>query len=151
MRLSSQAKSISCLKAHTSEIVRTLGDHGESLVVPQNGEAKVVAQDIDSSEKTHETKALPKILALGTGRSRPGSAPRTGCDRAPTGALMAFRVLLTDSAARDLEEASDYIERHDSLAQAEYVQDQVESALQSLSEHPKRGCYLRGVLSKGLP
>ena len=65
MKLSSQIKSISYLKAHASEIVRTLGDHGEPLVITQNGEAKVVLQDIDSFEKTHETMALLKILALG--------------------------------------------------------------------------------------
>ena len=52
-------------KAHASEIVRTLGDRGEPLVITQNGEAKVVLQDIDSFETTQETMALLKILALG--------------------------------------------------------------------------------------
>ena len=65
MKLSSRIKSISYLKAHASEIVRTLGDQGEPLVITQNGEAKVVLQDIDSFEKTQETMALLKILALG--------------------------------------------------------------------------------------
>ena len=65
MKLSSQIKSISYLKAHAAEIVRTLGDRGEPLVITQNGEAKVVLQDIDSFEKTQETMALLKILALG--------------------------------------------------------------------------------------
>ena len=65
MKLSSQIKPISYLKAHVSEIVRTLGDQGEPLVITQNGEAKVVLQDIDSFEKTQETMALLKMLALG--------------------------------------------------------------------------------------
>ena len=65
MKLSSRIKPISYLKAHASEIVRTLGDQGEPLVVTQNGEAKVVLQDIDSFEQTQETLALLKILALG--------------------------------------------------------------------------------------
>ena len=65
MKLSSQIKPISYLKAHTSEIVHTLGERGEPLVITQNGEAKVVVQDIDSFEKTQETMALLKILALG--------------------------------------------------------------------------------------
>ena len=65
MKLSSRIKSISYLKAHASEIVRTLGDQGEPLVITQNGEAKVLLQDIDSFEKTQETMALLKILALG--------------------------------------------------------------------------------------
>ncbi len=65
MKLSSQIKPISYLKAHASEIVRTLRDQGEPLVITQNGEAKVVLQDIDSFEETQETMALLKILALG--------------------------------------------------------------------------------------
>ena len=65
MKLSSQIKPISYLKAHASEIVRTLGDRREPLIITQNGEAKVVLQDIDSFETTQETMALLKILALG--------------------------------------------------------------------------------------
>ena len=65
MKLSGQIKPISYLKAHASEIVRTLGDHGEPLVITQNGEAKVVLQDIASFEQTQETMALLKMLALG--------------------------------------------------------------------------------------
>ena len=65
MKLSSQIKPISYLKAHAAEIVRTLGEQGEPLVITQNGEAKVVMQDIESYEQTQETMALLKILALG--------------------------------------------------------------------------------------
>ena len=66
MKLSSQIKPISYLKAHAAEIVRSLGEQGEPLVITQNGEAKVVMQDIESYEQTQETMALLKILALGT-------------------------------------------------------------------------------------
>ena len=65
MTLSSRIKPISYLKAHAAEIVRTLGDRREPLIITQNGEAKVVVQDIDSYEQTQETVALLKILALG--------------------------------------------------------------------------------------
>jgi len=65
MKLSRQIKPISYLKAHAAEIVRTMGDHREPLVITQNGEAKVVIQDIESYEQTLETMALLKILALG--------------------------------------------------------------------------------------
>lgn len=65
MKLSSQIKPISYLKAHAAEIIRKLGEQGESLVITQNGEAKVVIQDIKSYEQTQETMALLKILALG--------------------------------------------------------------------------------------
>ena len=66
MKLSSQIKPISYLKAHASEIVRTLGDQSEPLIITQNGEAKAVMQDIDSYEQMQETVALLKILALGS-------------------------------------------------------------------------------------
>lgn len=65
MKLSSQIRPISYLKAHAAEIVRTLAAQGEPLVITQNGEAKAVMQDIGSYEQTQETMALLKILALG--------------------------------------------------------------------------------------
>lgn len=40
-------------------------DTREPLIITQNGEAKVVIQDIDSFEQTRETLAFLKILALG--------------------------------------------------------------------------------------
>ena len=65
MKLSNQIKPISYLKAHATEIVRKLGEQREPMVITQNGEAKVVIQDIESYEQTQETMALLKILALG--------------------------------------------------------------------------------------
>ncbi|MBU3948804.1 MAG: type II toxin-antitoxin system Phd/YefM family antitoxin [Proteobacteria bacterium] len=65
MKLSSQIKPISYLKAHAAEIVRNLSKEQEPLVITQNGEVKAVIQDIESYEKTHQTMALLKILALG--------------------------------------------------------------------------------------
>jgi len=70
--LSSRIKPISYLKAHAAEIVRNLNEHREPLVITQNGEAKVVLQDIESYEQTQETMALLKILALGTRQIREG-------------------------------------------------------------------------------
>ena len=65
MKLSSQIKPISYVKAHAAEIVRTLGERREPLIITQNGEAKAVLQDIGSYEQMQETLALLKILALG--------------------------------------------------------------------------------------
>jgi len=65
MKLSTQIKPISYLKAHAAEIVRKLGEEREPLVITQNGEAKVVIQDIESYEQAQEAMALLKILALG--------------------------------------------------------------------------------------
>lgn len=66
MKLSSQIKPISYLKAHAAEIVRNLDEQCEPLVITQNDEAKVVTQGIKSYEQTQDTLALLKILALGT-------------------------------------------------------------------------------------
>ena len=65
MRLSSQIKPISYLKAHAAEILRNLSERREPMIITQNGEAKVVIQDIETYEQTQETMALLKILALG--------------------------------------------------------------------------------------
>lgn len=65
MKLSSQIKPISYLKAHAAEIVRHLGEQRTPLVITQRGEAKIVIQDIESYEQGQETMALLRILALG--------------------------------------------------------------------------------------
>jgi prevent-host-death family protein len=78
MKLSSRIKPISYLKAHAAEIIRNLAGQGEPLIITQNGEAKVVLQDIESYEQNQETMALLKMLALGSrqieeGRVRPAA------------------------------------------------------------------------------
>lgn len=78
MKLSSQIKPISYLKAHTAEIVRNLREQREPLIITQNGEAKVVIQDIESYEQTQETLALLKILALGTRQIEGGKVQPVG-------------------------------------------------------------------------
>ena len=78
MKLSTQIKPISYLKAHAAEIVRTLSVQGEPLVITQNGEAKVVLQDIESYEQTQETMALLKMLALGTRQIEAGKVQPAG-------------------------------------------------------------------------
>ncbi len=65
MKLSSHIKPISYLKAHAAEVIRQLGEQREPFIITQNGEAKVVMQDVKSYEQTQETLALLKILALG--------------------------------------------------------------------------------------
>lgn len=65
MSLAKQIKPISYLKASTAEAVRLVMATGEPLFITQNGEAKIVVQDIQSYEEAQETLALLKILALG--------------------------------------------------------------------------------------
>ena len=76
MRYSSAVKPISYLKAHAVEVLSDLGERGEPMLITQNGEAKAVLQDVASFERTQETLALLKLLALGnrdieTGRTKP--------------------------------------------------------------------------------
>jgi prevent-host-death family protein len=78
MKLSHRIKPISYLKAHAADVARNLGKQGEPLVITQNGEAKLVVQDVESFEQAQETMALLKILALGNlqveeGRIRPAA------------------------------------------------------------------------------
>ena len=73
MKLSEHVKSISYLKTHAADVMRQLRDQGEPLVITQNGEARAVIQDIESYERTQETLALLKILALGNRQIEEGN------------------------------------------------------------------------------
>ena len=73
MKLSSQIKPISYLKAHVSEVFRQLSEQREPLIITQNGEAKAILQDIQSYEQQQETMALLKVLALGNRQIEEGN------------------------------------------------------------------------------
>ncbi|MHB8455783.1 MAG: type II toxin-antitoxin system Phd/YefM family antitoxin [Acidiferrobacterales bacterium] len=64
MKFSTQIKPISYLKANAAEVIREQAETRAPMVITQNGEAKVVIQDVASYEETQETMALLKILAL---------------------------------------------------------------------------------------
>ncbi|HBB16050.1 MAG: plasmid stabilization protein [Syntrophus sp. RIFOXYC2_FULL_54_9] len=63
---------------------------------------------------------------------------------------MPFAVLLTNDAARDLEELCDYIALHDAPQKADYVLKQVEKAFSTLSEFPERGAYPKELSALGI-
>jgi prevent-host-death family protein len=65
MRFSTQIRSISYLKSHAAEVLRTLAQERQPMIITQNGEARAVIQDVASYKETQETLALLKILALG--------------------------------------------------------------------------------------
>ncbi len=65
MKLSKAVKPISYIKSHASKVIRDLEDSGDTVVITLNVEAKAIMQDIRQYEKTQESLALPKILALG--------------------------------------------------------------------------------------
>jgi prevent-host-death family protein len=62
MKLSRQVKPISYLKAHAPEVVRSLAENREPVVLTVHGEAKAVLQGVAHCEETRETLALLKCL-----------------------------------------------------------------------------------------
>lgn len=63
---------------------------------------------------------------------------------------MRFKVLLTAGAEHDLEQLYDYIAEHDSIAQADYVLDQLVEVTEDLANFPERGAYPRELISLGI-
>ncbi len=72
MPRATRIKPISYFKANAAEIIQELNEVGEPMIITQNGEAKAIVQDIVSYEKTQETLALLKILALGEQQVKEG-------------------------------------------------------------------------------
>jgi len=70
MRLSETVKSISYLKANAANLIDEINKEQKTFVITQNGEAKVIVQDIKVFEKTQETLAMLKLLAMTRERSK---------------------------------------------------------------------------------
>jgi prevent-host-death family protein len=65
VNLAQDLKSISYVKAHTTEIVKYVEDSRSPVVITQNGEAKAVIIDIESYQKTINAITLAKLLSFG--------------------------------------------------------------------------------------
>jgi len=79
MKLSESVKPVSYFKAHASEVIRDVVANRKTVVITQNGEARVVLQGVQQYEQMQESLALLKMLAqskksLDEGRVKP--APR---------------------------------------------------------------------------
>lgn len=72
MRLENM-KSISYLKANAPEMLADIQSAGDPFVITQNGEAKAVLQSVKQFQKTQETMALLKMLALGQQQVQSGN------------------------------------------------------------------------------
>ena len=70
MRLSETVKSISYLKANAADLIDEINKEQKTYVITQNGEAKVIVQDIKVYEKTQETMAMLKLLAMTRSKSK---------------------------------------------------------------------------------
>lgn len=64
MKMREDIKPISYFKAHASSVMKEIVAGQKTVIITQNGEAKVILQDIHEYEKTQESLALLKILAL---------------------------------------------------------------------------------------
>jgi prevent-host-death family protein len=61
------------LKAHASELIREISNNQKTMIITQNGEAKVIVQDIKLYEQTQQSLAMLKILALSTKNLKDGN------------------------------------------------------------------------------
>lgn len=64
MKPSETIKPISYLKAHASEIINDISQNRKTIIVTQNGEAKVIVQDVHVYEQNQDSLALLKMLAM---------------------------------------------------------------------------------------
>jgi len=72
MMPSEDIKPISYFKAHASEVIKDVSNNHKTMIITQNGEAKVIVQDIRSFEQSQESLALLKILALSANNLKEG-------------------------------------------------------------------------------
>jgi len=70
MRLSESVKSISYLKANAASLIEEINKDQKTFDITQNGEAKVIVQDIKVYEKTQETMAMLKLLEMTRDKSK---------------------------------------------------------------------------------
>ena len=63
---------------------------------------------------------------------------------------MRFEVLLTEDAARDLEDIHGYTSEQDAPAKASHVLDRIEAVVGGLSAFPERGAHPRELLALGI-
>jgi prevent-host-death family protein len=68
----SRVKPLSYFKANAAKVIRELNEVSEPMIITRRGEAKLVLQDIVSYERTEQTMALLKILALGERQIKEG-------------------------------------------------------------------------------
>ena len=62
MNLSSDIKPISYLKSKTAEVINEANENKRAIIITQNGEAKVVIQDIKTYENMQNSINLLKLI-----------------------------------------------------------------------------------------
>lgn len=64
MDFKNEVKPITYLKNRTAELVKHVSKSGRSVVITQNGEARVVVMDVAQYDKWRRAMALLKIVAM---------------------------------------------------------------------------------------
>ena len=62
MQLSQTIKPISYLKSKTADVINSVNESKQSIIITQNGEAKAVIQDIKSYESLRNSLSLLKLI-----------------------------------------------------------------------------------------
>lgn len=62
MHLEQDIQPISYLKAKTADVVNTVNENRRAMIITQNGEAKVVVQDIKSYESLQNSLNFLKLI-----------------------------------------------------------------------------------------
>jgi len=62
MQLSQTIKPISYLKSKTADVINSVNESKQSIIITQNGEAKAVIQDIISYENLRNSLSLLKLI-----------------------------------------------------------------------------------------
>lgn len=73
MNLKTDIKPVTYLKNKTAEVVGEVSQNRRTMVITQNGEAKIVLMDIDTYSRWRDTMALLKIIATGEAEVEAGS------------------------------------------------------------------------------
>jgi prevent-host-death family protein len=72
MKPSQDIKPVTFMKTRSAELIDTVTKKGTPIVITQNGEAKVVVQDIRSFERDREALLLLKLLSQGVAEAEKG-------------------------------------------------------------------------------
>ena len=65
MKFKESVKPITYLKNHTSDLVREVSGAGKSVMITQNGEAKVVVMDVETYGRWRDAMVILKLVAQG--------------------------------------------------------------------------------------
>jgi prevent-host-death family protein len=67
MKHSESIKPISYIKSHAADVIEKMNIDQKPLIITQNGEAKVILQDLKRYESEQDAIKMLKLLAIGQG------------------------------------------------------------------------------------